>query len=365
MLSVSESGTGGQSFLNPVIRPLFSISFYIHIKNYKPMNHLLTIGDLDPGQIQNMLDLSEELHHNPKPLLSGKNIAFVFEKPSLRTRVGTEAAINHLGGRVIEINPDLIFSSSMAVPFTSRESLNDAMMNVSQWCDAIFARVYSHATLKKMAGYGTIPVVNALCDQHHPMQALADLYTLQQKYGKEQKLTISYVGDANNVAFSLIEIGLKFGHTLKFAGPDKYSWNDEQLGYFSLLAAEHGGTFIQTNDPVEAASESDVIYTDTFISMGEEHLYDEKIKHFQPYQVNGALFSKAKSSTGFMHCLPAHRGVEVTDDVIDHPNSWVYPQAQNRMVVSKGVFATILADDEVGITKKEAPKVPSFPEGMP
>ncbi|PWN07977.1 ornithine carbamoyltransferase [Rhodohalobacter mucosus] len=322
------------------------------------MNHLLTIGDLEPGQIQNILDLSDKLHQSPEPVMQGKNIAFVFEKPSLRTRVGTEAAINHLGGRVIEINPDLIFSSSMAVPFTSRESLKDAMMNVSQWCDAIFARVYNHATLKKLAGYGTIPVVNALCDQHHPMQALADLYTLQQKYGKEQSLVISYVGDANNVAFSLIEIGLKFGHTLKFAGPPEYSWNEGQLEYFSFLAAEHGGTFLQTADPVEAVFESDVIYTDTFISMGEEHLFDEKIKHFQPYQVNGALFSKAKSSTGFMHCLPAHRGVEVTDEVIDHPNSWVYSQAQNRMIVSKGVFATILAGETKEIETKGAFEIP-------
>lgn len=323
------------------------------------MNHLLTIGDLEPDQIQSIFDLSEKLHNQPEPSLKGKNIAFVFEKPSLRTRVGTEAAINHLEGSVIEVNPDLIFSSSMAVPFTSRESLKDAMMNVSQWCDAIFARVYSHATLKKMAAYGTIPVVNALCDQHHPMQALADLFTLQQKYGKDQKLTISYVGDANNVAFSLIEIGLKFGHTLKFAGPHEYSWNQDQLGYFSLLAVEHGGTFTQTAEPVEAVFESDVVYTDTFISMGEEHLYDEKIKHFQPYQVNESLFSQAKKSAGFMHCLPAHRGVEVTNEVIDHPNSWVYEQAKNRMIVSKGVFATILAGNEMGIPNKEALKVPS------
>jgi len=309
------------------------------------MNHLLTIGELEPGQIQAILDLSEELQKSPKPVLAGKNIAFVFEKPSLRTKIGTEAAINHLSGNVIPIDADLIFSSGKAVPFTSRESLKDAMMNVSQWCDAVFARVYAHGTLKKMADYGTIPVVNALCDQHHPMQALADLYTMQQKFGKDQKLTISYVGDANNVAFSLIEIGLKFGHTLKFSGPEEYSWSDDKLGYFSLLVVEHGGTFVQTTDPLEAVYESDVVYTDTFISMGEEHLYDEKIRHFQPYQVNGKLFSQAKKSAGFMHCLPAHRGVEVTDEVIDHENSWVYQQAKNRMIVSKGVFATVLSEE--------------------
>ena len=325
------------------------------------MNHLLSIGDLDPVQIQSILDLSLELENKPSQVLKGKNIAFVFEKPSLRTKVGTEAAINHLGGSVIHINPDLIFSSSKAVPFTSRESLKDAMMNVSQWCDAVFARVYSHSTLKKMAEYGTIPVINALCDLHHPMQALADLLTLQQKYGKDQKLNISYVGDANNVAFSLIEIGLKMGHILKFTGPEKYSWKDEQLAYFSLLAIEYGGTFVQTTDPVEAVYDADAVYTDTFISMGEEHLYDEKIKHFEPYQVNGKLFSKAKSSAGFMHCLPAHRGVEVTDEVIDHPNSWVYQQAKNRMIVSKGVFETLLAGDNQleSLSMNGVQKVPS------
>lgn len=309
------------------------------------MNHLLTIGSLEPSQIQSILDLSAELEKTPVPVLQGKNIAFVFEKPSLRTKVGTEAAINHLGGSVIEIDPDLIFSSSMAVPFTSRESLKDAMMNVSQWCDAIFARVHSHNTLRKLAEYGTIPIINALCDQHHPMQALADLHTIQQKFGKESKLNITYIGDANNVAFSLIEIGLKFGHSMKFSGPSEYSWKEDQLGYFSLLAIEHGGTFSQTTDPFKAVYDSDVVYTDTFISMGEEHLYDEKIKYFQPYQVNEKLFSQAKSSAGFMHCLPAHRGVEVTDNVIDHPNSWVYRQAKNRMIVSKGVFAMLLAGE--------------------
>lgn len=309
------------------------------------MNHLLTIGELEPGQIQSILDFSFELQQAPEPVLTGKNIAFIFEKPSLRTKVGTEAAINHLNGDVIHIESDLVLSSGKAVPFTCRESLQDAMINVSQWCDAVFARVYSHSTLKKMAKYGSIPIVNALCDQHHPMQALADLYTLQQKYGKDQQLKIAYVGDANNVAFSLIEIAIMFGHEITFAGPEKYSWSTDQLSYFSLLSVQYGGSFALTTDPCEAVINADAIYTDTFISMGEEHLYDDKMKHFQPYQVNIKLFSKAKETAGFMHCLPAHRGVEVTDDVIDHPNSWVYEQAKNRMIVSKGVFAALLSDD--------------------
>lgn len=309
------------------------------------MNHLLRIGELEPDQIQSIFDLSLDLETNPEPVLTSKNVAFVFEKPSLRTKVGTEVAINQLGGNVVDIESDLMLSSGKAVPFSCRESLYDAMMNVSQWCDAVFARVYSHNTLVKMSKYGTIPIVNALCDQHHPMQALADLYTLQQKFGPDTKLDISYVGDANNVAFSLIEIALMFGHSIRFSAPAKYSWDEEQLSYFSLLSVQYGGSVYVTTDPAEAVSGADVIYTDTFISMGQEHLYEEKIKHFQPYQVNADLFSKAKKDTGFMHCLPAHRGVEVTDDVIDHPNSWVYNQAKNRMIVSKGVFATLLSDN--------------------
>jgi len=309
------------------------------------MSHFLTISDYEPEQIQFLLDYSTELHQMPGGELTGKNIAFVFEKPSLRTKVGTEAAINHLGGNVIHIDADILLSSGKAIPFTSRESLKDAMKNVSLWCDALFARVYSHQTLKNMAEYSSIPIINALCDKHHPMQALADLYTLQQNFGINKELKVAFTGDSNNVAFSLTEILLKFGHTVHFSGPEIYSWSDDQLRYFALLSVQYNGTFTVFDDPAEAVSHTDAVYTDTFISMGEEHLYDEKIKHFKPYQVNMELFSKANPNAGFMHCLPAHRGVEVTDEVIDHERSWVYQQAENRMIVSKGVFAGLLSDE--------------------
>jgi ornithine carbamoyltransferase len=309
------------------------------------MSNFLTISDVEPDQIQYMLDYSAELHQKPAGELTGKNIAFVFEKPSLRTKVGTEAAINHLGGNVIHIDADILLSSGKAIPFTSRESLKDAMKNVSLWCDAVFARVYSHQTLKNMAEYSSIPIINALCDKHHPMQALADLHTLQENCGTDTKLTVAFVGDANNVAFSLIEILLKFGHTVHFSGPESYGWSDDQLRYFALLSVQYKGTFELFPDPSEAVKNADAIYTDTFISMGEEHIYDEKIKHFKPYQVNTELFEQAKPDAGFMHCLPAHRGVEVTDEVIDHENSWVYQQAENRMIVSKGVFAGLLSGE--------------------
>lgn len=309
------------------------------------MNHLLTIGELEPDTIESILNTSVHHEKHQKPVLTGKNVGFVFEKPSLRTKVGTEVAINQLGGSVVHIESDLILASGKAVPFTCRESLYDAMMNVSQWCDAIFARVYSHSTLEKMKEYGTIPVVNALCNLHHPMQALADLLTIQENLGSDSAVKIAFVGDANNVAFSLIEIALITGHTISFGGPEDYFWSEDKLNYFNLLSVEYGGTFLPTTDPAEAVKNADVIYTDTFISMGEEHLYEEKMRHFQPYQVNEQLFSKAKSTAGFMHCLPAHRGIEVTDGVIDHKNSWIYQQAKNRKVVSKGVFSMLLNKD--------------------
>lgn len=306
------------------------------------MKHLLTIGELEADEVQKILDLSVNLQENSPQILKGKNIAFVFEKPSLRTKVGAEVAINHLGGNIVDVDGNLMFSSGKAVPFSFRESLYDAMKNVSQWCDGIFARVYSHSTLEKMKEYGDIPVVNALCDQHHPMQALADLLTIQQNFGKDETISLTFVGDANNVAFSLTEVMLYFGHTITYTGPEAYGWDDDMLKYFSLLSVEFGGSFTVNEDPKEAVFNADVVYTDTFISMGQEHLYEEKMKHFEGYQVNEELFSQAKPDAGFMHCLPAHRGVEVSDEVIDHKNSWVYQQAKNRMIVSKGVFTALL-----------------------
>lgn len=326
------------------------------------MNHLLTIGELEPELIDAILDLSLDLEKTNEPVLKGKNIGFVFEKPSLRTKIGTEVAINQLGGDVVKIEADLLMANGKAVPFTSRESLYDAMMNVSQWCDAVFARVYSHNTLEKMKQYGTIPVVNALCNLHHPMQALADLLTIRQNFGSEKPCNITFVGDANNVAFSLTEIALITGNNVTFAGPPEYSWNEDKQNYFSLLSVQYGGSFSGTTDPEEAVHHADVIYTDTFVSMGEEHLYEEKVRHFQSYQVNLELFSKARKNAGFMHCLPAHRGYEVTDDVMDHPNSWVFQQAKNRKVVSKGVFALLLDTNMRNAYLKDFNKTAELPE---
>ncbi|MDZ7771208.1 MAG: ornithine carbamoyltransferase [Balneolaceae bacterium] len=318
------------------------------------MNHFLSIGGNDPSYIQHLLRQSRYLHTNPSiKTLEGKNILFCFEKPSLRTKVGTEVAINALGGDVIHISPEAFLGGKVVHPseFESdvpeeREALKDTVKNVSEWCDAIFARVYRHQTLTTLASFSGIPIINALCDKHHPMQALADLYTLQEKFGEGHQLTVSFVGDANNVAFSLIEILLMSGHEIRFAGPREYYWDKQQLHHFIQLAKRHRGTFTHSTDPLKAVSGADAVYTDAFVSMGEEKIYDEKLAAFRKYQVNGELFEKAPSHAGFMHCLPAHRGVEVTDEVLDHENSWIYDQACNRMVVSKGVFSTLLTDSQ-------------------
>ncbi len=306
------------------------------------MNHLLSLKDFSPAQIKCMLDTSETLQKSSQTPLKDKHILFVFEKPSLRTVLGTEVAINQLGGHVIHTQPDIMLSSGKDVEFSCRESMKDTIMNVAQWCDAIFARVFSHKTLSEMAVISPIPVVNALCEKYHPMQALADVLTIRQQFGSGEPATLTFVGDANNVARSLFDAMLKLGYSVRFTGPEAYYWKEADLDAFNDLAAAHGGSFAHSVNPEDVLPGSDVVYTDTFISMGEEHLTAEKLGHFHGYQVNENLMSLAGPEAYFMHCQPAHRGVEVTDAILDHERSLVKKQAFNRMVSSKGVFATLL-----------------------
>ena len=323
------------------------------------MKHLLTVTDLTPQEIQEILDLSTKMQENPTKFsqeLSLKNILFAFEKPSLRTKIGTEVAINHLGGNVLHIDPENFLNGAqcfseneelLAKQKNIREALKDTVQNVNQWCNAIFSRVFKHETLQALAKYSTIPIVNALCDKHHPMQALCDLLTIQQNFGKDKKIKTSFVGDANNVAFSLFEILLSLGHEVSFGGPEEYFFSIENQQHLQNLAKKYNGKITFTTNAKEAVKNADVIYADTFISMGEEHIYDEKIKAFAGYQVNNSLMTATgKSTTKFMHCLPAHRGEEVTDEVIDSKNSIIYQQAKNRMVVSKGVFSFLINQNQ-------------------
>lgn len=317
--------------------------------------HLLKVSDLQtPENIQKILDLSVELQNNPEKnfqKLAGKNILFSFEKPSLRTKVGTETAINTLGGNVIHIDPENFLNGAQAFAPQNqegeetekahiREPLSDTAECVNQWCDGIFSRVFSHSTLVNLAKFSKIPVINALCDEHHPMQALADLLTVQEISGKNTKVKIAFVGDANNVAFSLFEIFLMMGHECSFAGPESYFFSQKKQEYLQSVAQKFSGKISFHTDAKDAVQNADFVYADTFISMGEEDIYDEKISKFTTYQVNADLINSSGKNTKFMHCLPAHRGEEVTPEIIDNSEiSVIYQQAKNRMVVSKGVFA--------------------------
>lgn len=309
------------------------------------MKNLLRITDLSKETIEHIFELSSKYYH-PTNQLQWRDIVFAFEKPSLRTKIATEVAINQLGGNVIHIEPQVfygwkVFSVDSEEKLNAwREALKDTVKNINEWCDALFTRVFLHQTLLDVDGYSDLKIVNALCDQHHPMQAIADLYTIREIYWTT-KVSVAFIGDSNNVAFSLSEILLKFGHDVRIGSPDAYSFSKERRMYLSTLARENNTRILFTSNPEDAVKWANIIYTDTFVSMGEEKIFEEKIQHFSRYQINRELLSLANSNWHFMHCLPAHRWIEVTDDIIDDKNSLVYRQARNRMVTARWVFLTI------------------------
>lgn len=315
------------------------------------MKHFLEVGDLSKAELEHVLHLSHDLQQTREDVLHQKTVLFCFEKPSLRTKVGTEVAINQLDGKVIHIDPVAFLGGKIlhAKPIPGldeREALKDTVINVSKWCDAIFTRVFKHETLLKLKVYSEIPIINALSDAHHPMQALADFKTIQGKYG-DVKVPITFIGDANNVARSLIELGLTLGYPMGFCGPKKYGWPEAVLNHFKELEKDYLGSFTWYDDLEDAASNSLVLYADTFVSMGEEDIYEAKMQDFQGYQVNEKLFGLTPEDSSFLHCLPAHRGIEVTNEVIDAEYSLVYDQAENRMIVSKGLFTFLIKEQDI------------------
>lgn len=312
------------------------------------MKHFLEVGDLSIAEIEHVLQLSHDLNQTREDALHQKSVLFCFEKPSLRTKVGTEVAINQLDGKVIHIDPVAFLGGKVmhAKPIPGldeRESLKDTVLNVSKWCDAIFVRVFNHETLLKLRKHSEIPIINALSDLHHPMQALADFRTIRQQYG-DAKVPVTFIGDANNVARSLIEMGIMLGYPMGFCGPKSYNWTKEDINHFKDLAYKYKGSFQYFESAESAALNSLVIYGDTFVSMGEEDEYEEKMDAFKGYKITGRLMSLTPDDAIFMHCLPAHRGVEVTNEVIDSDRSVVYRQAENRMVVSKGLFTFLIKE---------------------
>jgi ornithine carbamoyltransferase len=303
------------------------------------LTDLRAIPDLTRDQAQALLHFAQILKLSERSdrtagrdILEGRVLAMVFEKPSLRTRVSFEAGMVQLGGHAIYLQPSDI---SMG----KRESVADVARNLERHCDTIMARVFSHQTILDLAEHSRVPVINGLCDREHPCQALADLLTVQEKRGAVAGQKIAYVGDGNNVAHSLMLLGAMLGAHVAVATPPGY----EPLPEIVQTAAEYaGGTVYVTHDPREAVEGADAVYTDVWASMGQEAEAAERAKIFAPYQVNGELVALAKPDYLFLHCLPAHRGEEVSAGVMDGPNSVVFDQAENRRHAQKAVLAVLI-----------------------
>ena len=301
------------------------------------MRNLLTLSDLKPAEIDRIFAITEDLktkYHAGlrEALLPGRVMALLFEKPSLRTRVSFEAGMINLGGSSLFLGDD--------VGFGARESVADFGRVLSQYVDVIVIRAFHHQTAVDLARYSSCAVINGLTDHAHPCQALADLYTLKELVGRLKGHTLAYVGDGNNVAHSLAEGCGKMGMKFVMATPKGYQFEDDFLA--SLRGDVPDLELVTTTDPVEAVRGAVAVYTDVWTSMGQEKESQQRRADFADYQINSRLMAEAPAGALFMHCLPAHRGEEVTDEVIDGPQSIVVQQASNRLHVQKGILAWIL-----------------------
>ncbi|MBX9788550.1 MAG: ornithine carbamoyltransferase [Pirellulales bacterium] len=302
------------------------------------MRHLLSLADLQAAEIERIFTITEDLKSKCREgvrdsLLPGRVMALLFEKPSLRTRCSFEAGMIHLGGSSLWLGEE--------AGWGSRESLEDFGRVLSQYVDVIVVRANRHQTAEKLSRYCECSIINGLTDYEHPCQALADLYTLRERIGAFRGKTLAYVGDANNVARSLAMGCGRAGLRLVMATPQRYQFDSK---FVSRLKTEVPDLeLVVTTDPVEAVREAAAVYTDVWASMGQEAEREARLREFAPYQVNGKLMSQAPAGAFFMHCLPAHRGEEVTDEVIDSPQSIVIEQAANRLHVQKGVLAWLLS----------------------
>lgn len=293
---------------------------------------LLSLRDLSVEEIRGIFTLSRRLKRAQKKgiahrLLAGKTLAMVFEKPSLRTRVSFETGMAQLGGHAVFLGP-------AEIRLGVRESAADCARSLSRWVDLIVVRTFSQKTLEEMARYATVPVINGLTDLFHPCQVLADCFTLLEHKGKLEGLKIAFIGDGNNMVHTWIQAAEKFPFPFSLACPKGYEPNAE----ITRVAKENGGQIVVTNDVGEAVRGADVIYTDVWTSMGQEEEAGTRRKAFQGYQVHPGILGLAKSDVLVMHCLPAHRGEEITEEVLEGSHSIVFDQAENRLHVQKAVL---------------------------
>ena len=302
---------------------------------------LVSTRDLTPGEVRLILELASLMKARPddfRGALSGKQLVMFFEKPSLRTRLTFEAGMASLGGVSF-------FVDQTGSRLGEREKLSDIAHNVERWINVIVVRTFAHETVEKMAEYASVPVVNALSELEHPCQALADYFTFQERFGSVKNRKLAYVGDGNNVSNSLLLTCAALGSSIRIATPMGYEPDPKIVSSARQIAEQTGADITLLKDPKEAVSGADAVYTDAWVSMGDEAETETRNKVFVPYQVNEELMSYASPDALFMHCLPAHRGEEVTDAVIDSPQSVVFDQAENRMHVQKAILFLLLDGD--------------------
>ena len=301
----------------------------------------IAVSDYTPIELQELLDLAvflkKELQSGGnKPVLQGKVLGLIFQKPSLRTRISFEMGMRHLGG-------DALYISPAEIGLGQRESIADVARVLSGYVQGIMARVFDHNHVVELARWADIPVINGLSDYNHPCQAMADALTIFERFGTMKGLNVTFIGDGNNVAVSLMHICTKLGANFTLASPEGYDLSSFSLEKAREFSADSGSSIRTVRDPHEAVRGADVIYTDTWTSMGQEAETEKRKAVFPPFQVNSKLVSEARKHVIVMHCLPAHRNQELTDEIADGPHSVIFPQAHNRMHAQKAILVQLLS----------------------
>jgi ornithine carbamoyltransferase len=304
------------------------------------MRHLLTIADLSSDEVRGLIKLAGDLKGEwqaggNRPLLGGKTLGLVFQRPSLRTRASFDVAMRHLGGEALYLSPQ-------EIQLGQRESVKDVAQVLSRFVDAMVARVRAHAELEELAANASVPVINGLSDHAHPCEILGDLFTILEKRGRLAGLSLAYVGDGNNIAHSLLLGASKVGMEIRVATPERHAPREDVVERARSIAREAGGEVFVGTDPVSGVKGADIIYTDVWASMGQEAERETRLRFFQPYQVNAQLVYMADADVMVMHCLPAHRGEEITAEVLDGPHSIVHDQAENKLHMHKAILAWMI-----------------------
>ena len=303
------------------------------------MKHFISIADTPIEELRHTLDVAKRLKKQLKetgrndPILAGKTLAMIFEKPSLRTRVSFAVAMEQLGGNGLVLRDE-------EVGLDKREATEDVARVLGSMCDGIMARTFEHEKVVKLAKYSKVPVINALTDYSHPCQAMADLMTIEEHFGNLAGRTVAYIGDGNNVARSLAVACGKFQMNFIIAAPLGYELDTKSVE--RIKAQVSGISYTLVRDPAEAAKNADVLYTDTWVSMGQEEEKAQRVADFEGFQINQTLLDKAPKHCIVLHCLPAYRGLEISADMIDHPRSLIFQEAENRLHFQKGLIAVLM-----------------------